>query len=109
MLIFSWTCSAREDYSSATHHRVTFPQTVLTDRDTPNSFSQSFPISINITDDDIAEGLEVFKALIVGTSYSSRVRIGQHNIVNVNIIDDDSESFISFRHDIIGRYSVAFD
>ena len=80
---------------------------MLTDRDTPNVFAQSFPIPINITDDDIAEGLEIFEARIVWTSYSSRVRIGQRNTVHVKIIDDDGESFeYILRPDIIEGYPV---
>ena len=83
------------DYSSAGRYRVEFCQTAFTDTDTPAPFADSLPITINITNDTIFEGLEYFQARIVNTSDFIRVRIGQRDTVNVTIIDDDSESFIS--------------
>ena len=72
-----------------------FRQTTFTDTDTPAPFADSLPITINITNDTIFEGLEYFQAHIVETSDLIRVRICQQDTVNVTIIDDDSESFIS--------------
>ena len=84
-----------EDYSSVRYFRVDFPQTTFTDTDTPAPFADSLPITINITNDTIFEGLEYFQARIENTSDRFRVRIGQQDTVNVTIIDDDSESFVS--------------
>ena len=72
-----------------------YRQTTFTDTDTPAPFADSLPITINITDDTILEGLEHFQVRIVETSDLIRVRIGQRDTVNVYIIDDDSESFVS--------------
>ena len=83
------------DYSSVGRYRVDFRQTAFTDTDTPAPFADSLPITINITDDTIFEGLEYFQAEIVETSDSIRVRIGQRDTVNVTIIDDESESSVS--------------
>ena len=92
----SFPCPADlEDYSSAGHYRVDFRQTTFTDTDTPAPFADSLPITINITDDTIFEGLDYFQARIVNTSDLIRVRIGQQDTINVTIIDDKSESFIS--------------
>ena len=71
-----------------------FRQTTFIDTDTPAPFADSLPITINITDDTIFEGLEYIQAHIVETSDLIRVRIGQQDTVNVTIIDDDSESFV---------------
>ena len=83
------------DYYGAGRYRVEFSQTAFTDTDSPAPFADSLPITINITDDTIFEGLEYFQARIVETSDLFRVKIGQQNTVNVTIVDDDSESFIS--------------
>ena len=72
-----------------------FRQTAFTDTDTPVPYADSLPITINITDDTIFEGLEYFQARIVNTSDLIRVRIGQRDTVNVTIIHDSSEFFIS--------------
>ena len=80
-----------EDYSSARRYRVEFPQTAFTDTDTPAPFADSLPITFNITDDTILEGLEHFQARIVETSDLIRVMIGQRDTVNVTIVDNDSE------------------
>ena len=68
-----------------------FRQTTFTDTDTPAPFADSLPITINITDDIIFDGLEYFQARIVGTSDLIRVRICQQDTVNITILDDDSE------------------
>ena len=68
-----------------------FRQTAFTDTDTPAPFADSLPITINITDDTIKEGLEYFQVRIVETSDLIRVRICQRDTVNVTIIDDHSE------------------
>ena len=96
MLYYTCSCHSAdpEDYSSAGHYRVEFCQTTFTDTDTPAPFADSLPITINIMDDAICEGLEYFQVHIVNTSDSMRVRIDQRDAVNVTIIDDDSESFI---------------
>ena len=93
--IFSCHAADPEDYSSAGYYRVEFRQTAFTETDTPAPFADSLPITINITADTIFEGLEYFQARIVNTSDLIRVRIGQQDTVNVIIIDDDSESFVS--------------
>ena len=73
---------------------MTFCQTAFTDGDDPAPTALSSPILINITDDDICEGVEYFQAHIVETSDRFRVRFGSQDTVNVNIIDDDSKSTI---------------
>jgi len=79
-----------EDYSSAVRYNVTFCQTAVTDTQTPVLSTVSSPIVIDITDDDIFEGVEYFQARIVETSDIFRVRIGQDT---VNVTITDSESF----------------
>lgn len=107
--IFSSFSIDLEDYSSAGRYHVTFPQTVLTDQDTPAPFAESFPFSINISDDHILEGLEYFQVHIVETSELILVRIGQRNTVNVTILDDEgfstSESFIILANLLIRGFS----
>ena len=71
-----------------------FPQTALTDTDTPAPFADSLPITINITIDNITEGLEYFQVRIVETSDRLRVRNGQQDTVKVTINDNDSESAV---------------
>ena len=74
---------------------MTFRQTAFTDGDDPALTAMSSPILINITNDDIFEGVEYFQARIVETSDRFRVRIG-NDTVNVTITD--SESLISLRN-----------
>ena len=81
-----------EDYSSAVRYNVTFRQTNFTDGGDPANTAFSSPILINITNDDIFEGAEYFRARIVETSDRFRVRIGQDN-VNVTITDSESCMF----------------
>ena len=83
------------DYSSATRYNVTFRQTAFNDGDDPVPTALSSPILINITDDDIFEGVEYFQARIVETSDRFRVRIGQHT---VSVTVTDSECVISLRN-----------
>ena len=71
---------------------MTFRQTVFTDGEDPEPPALSSLILINITDDDIFEGVEYFQARIVETSDRFRVRIGQDT---VNVTITDSESLIS--------------
>ena len=78
-----------EDYSSAKHYNVTFCQTAFSDAEDPADSALSFPILINITNDDIFEGVEYFQARIVETSDKVRVRIGQ-DTVNITITDCES-------------------
>jgi len=68
---------------------VTFRQTAFTDGEDPADTALSSPILINITNDDIFEGVEYFRARIVETSDRFRVRIGQ-DTVNVTITDSES-------------------
>ena len=68
---------------------MTFRQTVFTDGDVPTNTASSSPILINITSDDIFEGVEYFQVRIVETSDIFRVRIGQ-DTVNVTITDSES-------------------
>ena len=81
-----------EDYSTAMRHNVTFRQTAFADVGDPTPTALSSPILINITCDDIFEGVEYFQARIVETSDSFRVRVGQ-NTISVTIYD--GESFIN--------------
>ena len=75
-------------------YNVTFRQTVFTDVEEPSDTAASSPILISIKDDDIFEGVKYFQVHIAQTSDEFRVRIGQDS-VNVTIIDDDRESFIT--------------
>ena len=68
---------------------MTFCQTVVTDVEDPDDTALSSPILINITNDDIFEGVEYFRARIVETSDRVRLRIGQ-DTVNVTITDSES-------------------
>ena len=78
-----------EDYSSTGRYNVTFCQTALTDGDVPANTTLSSPLLINITNDDIFEGVEYFQTRIVETSDKFRVRIGQ-DTVNITITDCES-------------------
>ena len=69
-------------------YNVTFCQTVITDVYEPANAALSSPILIDITSDDIFEGVEYFRAGIVETSDIIRVRIGQ-DTVNVTITDSE--------------------
>ena len=71
---------------------MTFRQTVFNDGDYPAPFALSSPITIDITNDGIAEGVEYFQAQIAETSDWFRVRIGQDTI---NVTITDSKSYIS--------------
>ena len=71
---------------------MTFCQTAFSDADHPVDSALSFPILINITNDDIFEGVEYFQARIVETSDKVRVRIGQ-DTVNITITDSESYMF----------------
>ena len=81
-----------EDYTSAMVYNMTFCQTVFTDGDVPADTASSSPILIDITNDDIFEGVEYFQARIVETSDRFRVKIGQ-DTVNVTITDCESCMF----------------
>ena len=81
-----------EDYSSTGRYNVTFRQTAFTDRGNPANSALSSPILINITIDDIFEGVEYFQARFVETSDRFRVRIGQ-DTVNVTITNSESYVF----------------
>ena len=74
---------------------MTFRQTAVSDRGVPANAALSSPILIDITNDDIFESVEYFRARIVETSDRFRVRIGQDT---VNIIINDSESCIFGKH-----------
>ena len=89
LVLFRFLTADPEDYSSAKHYNVTFCQTVLTDRNEPANAALSSPILIDITSDNIFEGVEYFQARIVKTSDIFRVRIGQ-DTVNVTITDSES-------------------
>ena len=81
-----------EDYSSIGRYNVTFRQTAFTDVNEPANTAFSSPILIDITSDDIFEGVEYFWARIVETSDRFRVRIGQ-DTVNITITDSESCTF----------------
>ena len=74
------------------HYNVTFRQTTFTDVEIPGNTAYSSPIVIDITNDDIFEGVEYFQARIVETSDRFRVKIGQ-DTVNVTITDCESCMF----------------
>ena len=71
---------------------MTFRQTAFTDREDPADTALSSPIVIDITNDDISEGVEYFRAHIIKTSNEARVRIGQ-DTVNITITDSESCMF----------------
>ena len=71
---------------------MTFRQTAFTDGEDPADTALSSPILIDITNDDIFEGVEYFQARIVETSDEVRVRIGQ-DTVNITITDSESCMF----------------
>ena len=81
-----------EDYSSAMHYNMTFRQTAFTDRGGPTDTVLSSSILIDITNDDIFEGMEYIQARIVETSDRFRVRIGQ-DTVNITITDSELYMF----------------
>ena len=81
---------------------MTFRQTVFTDGDEPANTALSSPILIDITNDDIFEGVEYFQARIVETSDEFRVRIG---LDSVNVIITDSESCMFGMH--VNSYASA--
>ena len=74
---------------------MTFRQTAFTDGEDPADTTLSAPILIDITNDEIFEGVEYFQARIVETSDRFRVRIGQDT---VNITINDSESCMFGMH-----------
>ena len=74
-------------------YNMTFRQTAFTDGEDPANSALSSPILIDITNDDIFEGMEYFRARIVETSDSIRVRIGQQDTVNITITDSKSCMF----------------
>ena len=71
---------------------MTFRQTTFTDVENPDNTAYSSPIVIDITNDDIFEGVEYFQTRIVEASDIFRVRIGQ-DTVNVTITDSESCMF----------------
>ena len=71
---------------------MTFCQAAFTDVNEPANTALSSPILIDITSDDIFEGVEYFQARIVETSDRFRVRIGQ-DTVRVTITDSESCMF----------------
>ena len=89
----AWWCLSAdpEDYSSAKRYNMTFRQTAFNDGDYPAPFALSSPITINMTNDGVPEGVEYFQARIVETSDRFRVRIGQDTI---NVTITDSKSYI---------------
>ena len=78
-----------------------FHQTVFLDSYYPEPFADSLPITFNITDDTVTEGLEYFQARIVNTSDRFRVIIGQQDTVDVTIFDCELAIIIIVLHCII--------
>ena len=74
------------------HYNVTFRQTAFTDGGDPTDTVLSSSILIDITNDDIFEGVEYIQARIVETSDRFRVRIGQ-DTVNITITDSELYMF----------------
>ena len=68
---------------------IDFP---VEDEDFVTDPTDSFPISIQILDDDIVEGIENFVCEILSTSLPGRVLIGDNNVVPVDIVDNDSKN-----------------
>ena len=76
-----------EDWEGATTYTVGFNLTVQSDRTAPRQTAESDPIYLNIKDDTLVEGDEVFICRIISTSDAARVIIGPRNEVPVTIID----------------------
>ena len=73
---------------------MSFRPTNFTDGDDPVPSTLSLTVLINITNDNILEGVESIQACITVTADNFSVMIGPQDTVNVTIIDDDSESFV---------------
>ena len=73
-------------------YNVTFRQTAFTDGEDPADSALSSPIFIDITNDDIFEGIQYFWACVVETSDRFRVRIGQ-DTVKITITDSELYMF----------------
>ena len=85
------SCADPEDWEEARQYRVQFRLTRTSDRIAPLGETESEPIILNITNDTIYEGDEVFTCRIVSTSDAATVKIGPRNEVPVTIVDDDSK------------------
>ena len=81
------------DYTSNLPYTVTFPKANVTDDAGPSVMS--LPILINITNDDVLEGVEFIQMCIMVTAHNFSVMIGSQDLVNVTIVDDDSKWSIS--------------
>ena len=86
-----YSCADPEDWEEARQYRVQFRLTRTSDRIAPLGEAESEPIILNIINDAIYEGDEVFMCRIVSTSDAATVRIGPRNEVPVTIVDDDSK------------------
>ena len=80
-----------DDYTSEAHYSMTFPQANFTDGDDPDPSVMSLPILINITNDDVLEGVEFVQICVMVTADNFSVMIGPQDTINVTILDDDSE------------------
>ena len=88
---FMYSCTDPEDWGEARQYHVQFRLTRTSDQLAPLGEAESEPIILNITNDAIYEGDEVFTCRIVSTSDAPTVRIGPRNEVPVTIVDDDSK------------------
>ena len=86
-----YSCTDPEDWEEARQYQVEFRLTRTSDRIAPLKVAESEPIILNITNDTIYEGDEVFTCRIVSTSDNATVKIGPRNEVPVTIVDDDSK------------------
>ena len=91
-----WHCLSADpyDYTSNLPYIVTFPKANVTEDDAGASV-MSLPILINITNDDVLEGVEFIQICIMVTAHNFSVMIGPQDLVNVTIVDDDSKCSIS--------------
>ena len=90
-LSFIYSCTDPDDWEEARSYHVQFHLTRKSDWMAPLGEAESKPIVLNITNDTIYEGDEVFMCRIVSTSDAATVIIGQRNEVPVTIVDDDSK------------------
>ena len=90
-LSFIYSCADPDDWEEAGSYHVQFYLTRTSDLNAPLEKAESKPIILNITNDAIYEGDEVFTCCVVSTSDTTTVKKGPRNEVPVTIVDDDSK------------------
>ena len=88
---FMYSCTDPEDWEEAREYHVQVRLTRTSDQLAPLGEAESVPIVLNINNDAIYEGDEVFTCHIVSTSDAPTVKIGSRNEVPVTIVDDDGK------------------